>query len=149
MIVDKTQNLSNYTLLVEKFQKAFDFISNSNINMLNNGRYEIEGDNVYALVSEYKTKDENEGELEAHRKYIDIQFLANGTELIGYAPLNNQDLITEYNDEKDVIFFNGEKSFITMEQGMFAVLFPGELHMPGIKTSKSEHVKKVVVKVKA
>ena len=149
MIVDKTDNLKLYTHLGSKFQKAFTFITDPELMLLDNGKYEIDGDNVFALVSEYKTKDELDGKLEAHRKYIDIQFMAKGTELIGYAPFNKQELITEYNEEKDIVFFNGDRSFIKMEQGMFAVLFPYELHMPGIKSSMRKDVKKVVIKVKA
>jgi YhcH/YjgK/YiaL family protein len=149
MIVDKTDNLKQYAHLGSKFQKAFTFITDPELLLLDNGKYEIDGDNVFALVSEYKTKDEIDGKFEAHRKYIDIQFLAKGTELIGYAPFNNQKLITEYNEEKDIAFFNGDKSFIKMQQGMFAVFFPDELHMPGIKYSNREDVKKIVIKIKA
>ena len=148
MIVDKTDNLKLYSHLGSKFQKAFSFITDPELMLLDNGKYEIDGDNVFALVSEYETKDELDGKLEAHRKYIDLQFLAKGTELIGYAPFNKQELMTEYNEEKDVAFFKGDKSFIKMEQGMFAVLFPSELHMPGIKSSIREGVKKVVIKIK-
>ena len=149
MIVDKTDNLKLYTHLGSKFQKVFSFITDPELMLLDNGKYEIDGVNVFALVSEYKTKDELDGKLEAHRKYIDIQFMAKGAELIGYAPFNKQELITEYNEEKDIVFFNGDRSFIKMEQGMFAVLFPYELHMPGIKSSMRKDVKKVVIKVKA
>ena len=148
MIVDKTDNLKLYSHLGSKFQKAFSFITDPELMLFDNGKYEIDGDNVFALVSEYKTKDELDGKLEAHRKYIDLQFLAKGTELIGYAPFNKQELMTEYNEEKDVAFFKGDKSFIKMEHGMFAVLFPYELHMPGIKSSIREDVKKVVIKIK-
>jgi len=148
MIVDKTDNLKLYSHLGSKFQKAFSFITDPELMLFDNGKYEIDGDNVFALVSEYETKDELDGKLEAHRKYIDLQFLAKGTELIGYAPFNKQELMTEYNEEKDVAFFKGDKSFIKMEQGMFAVLFPSELHMPGIKSSIREGVKKVVIKIK-
>jgi YhcH/YjgK/YiaL family protein len=148
MIVDKTDNLKLYAHLGSKFQKAFTFITDPELMLLDNGKYEIDGDNIFALVSQYKTKDESDGKLEAHRKYIDIQFIAKGTELIGYAQFRNQEVISEYNEVKDIAFFKGDKSFIKMEQGMFAVLFPYELHMPGIKSSFYEDVKKVVIKVK-
>ena len=149
MIIDNVNNLKLYSHLGPKFQKAFIFITDPDVILLDNGKYEIDGDDVFALVSEYNTKNEIDGKFEAHRKYIDIQYLAKGTELIGYAPFNYQELLTEYNDEKDVAFFSGNKSFIKLEQGMFAVLFPNELHMPGIKSSVREDVKKVIVKVKA
>jgi YhcH/YjgK/YiaL family protein len=149
MIVDKTDNLQLYTRLGSKFQKAFTFITDPELMLLDNGKYEIDGDDIFALVSEYKTKDEIDGKFESHKKYIDVQFLAKGAELIGYAPFKNQELITEYNNDKDIAFYKGDKSFLKIEQGMFAVFFPGELHMPGIKTSISETVKKVVIKIKA
>ena len=149
MIVDKTDNLKLYTHLGSKFQKAFTFITDPELMLLDNGKYEIDRDNVFALVSEYKTKDEIDGKLEAHRKYIDIQFVAKGTELIGYAPFRNQEIISEYDEEKDLILFAGEKSFIKMEKGMFALFFPNELHMPGIKSLIRDDVRKIVVKVKA
>jgi YhcH/YjgK/YiaL family protein len=149
MIVDKTDNLKQYAHLGSEFQKAFAFVTDPELMLLDNGKYEIDGDNVFALVSEYKTRDEIDGKFEAHKKYIDIQFLQKGTELIGYAPFKEQEIVTGYNQEKDIIFFTGEKSFIKMERGMFAVFFPYELHMPGIKSIIREDVKKIVVKVKA
>ena len=149
MIVDKTDNLNHYSHLGSKFQKAFAFITDPEILLLDNGKYEIDGDDIYALVSEYKSKNETDCKFEAHIKYIDIQFVAKGTELIGYAPSNKQQIISNYNEEKDIIMFAGEKSYVKMDRGMFAVFFPNELHMPGINASASEDVKKIVVKVKA
>jgi YhcH/YjgK/YiaL family protein len=149
MIIDNVVNLKLYNLFGSKFQKVFTFITDPDLMFLDVGKYEIDGDDVYALVSEYKTKDEIDGKFEAHRKYIDIQFLARGSEFIGYAPFNGQELLSEYNNEKDVAFYRGNKSFVKLEQGMFAIFFPNELHMPGIKPSMQENVKKVVVKVKA
>jgi len=149
MIVDKTDNLKLYIHLGSKFQKAFTFIADPELILLDNGKYEIDGENVFALVNEYKTKDEIDGKFEAHRKYIDVQFVAKGIEQIGYVPFRNQEIISEYNEEKDIAFFSGDKSFIKIEQGMFAVFFPNELHMPGIKASIPENVKKIVVKIKA
>ena len=148
MIVDKSDNLHLYVHLGSKFQKAFSFITDPELMLLDNGKYEIDEENVFALVSEYKTKDEIDGKLEAHRKYIDVQLVAKGTEILGYAPFRNQELISEYDEGKDIAFFSGDKSFMKMEQGMFAVLFPYELHMPGIKTTSRRDVKKIVVKIK-
>jgi YhcH/YjgK/YiaL family protein len=149
MIADKINNIHLYTHLGGNFQKAFSFITDPELLFLENGRYEIDGDNVYALISEYKTKDLNEGKLEAHKKYIDVQFMAKGEELIGYTPFQDQNILSEYNEEKDICFYNGDKSFLKIEQGMFAVFFPGELHMPGITSVRSNNVKKIVVKIKA
>jgi YhcH/YjgK/YiaL family protein len=149
MIVDKTDNLNQYSHLGTKFLKAFAFITDPEILLLDIGKYDIDGEDIFALVTEYKSKNETDGKFEAHKKFIDIQFVAKGTELIGYAPPNQQQIVSIYNEEKDVILFAGEKSFIKMDRGMFAVFFPNELHMPGIKASNPEDIKKIVVKVKA
>lgn len=67
---------------------------------------------------------------------------------MGYAPLEIQTVIDPYNEENDITFFNGEKSFTLVEEGMFAIFFPTDVHLPGIKVDKPAYVKKVVVKVK-
>ena len=149
MIIDLVDNIKHYSHLEDKFQKAFTFITDPELMLLDNGKYEIDGEDVFAVISQYKTRDANEAKLEAHKKYIDVQFVPKGNELIGYAPFKGQEIISEYNEEKDVILFNGDKSFFKVEHGMFAIFFPYELHMPGIKTLIPEDVKKVVIKVKA
>ncbi len=67
---------------------------------------------------------------------------------MGYAPIENQDVINEYNEQNDITFFEGERSFTKVEAGMFAIFFPNDLHMPGINVGDSEFVKKIVIKVK-
>ena len=149
MIIDKTDNIDKYTSLGEKFQKAFSFIMDPELLFLEPGKYEIDGQEVYAAISEYSPKEISADKFEAHKKYIDVQYVAKGEELIGYAPFEGQKLISEYDEGKDVSFFEGDKSFVKIGQGMFAIFFPEELHMPGITTANNKNVKKVVVKIKA
>jgi YhcH/YjgK/YiaL family protein len=147
MIIDKIEKSELYKNLHPGFQKAFEFINDNDISSLEDGKYEIEGDNIFALVQEYNTKDKEDAKLEGHIKYIDIQYINFGKELVGVAPLNEQAIVS--NDaEKDYAFYDGEASFIKLEKGMFAIFFPHDLHMPGIKINESTKVKKVVVKVK-
>jgi len=91
---------------------------------------------------------EQEGKLEAHRKYIDVQYVISGEEQMGYVPLNGQQILEPYKEENDIIFFTGEKSFIKVSSGMFAIFFPEDVHMPGIMTKQSLPVKKLVIKVR-
>ncbi len=148
MIVDKLSNLHLYSGLGERINKALIYLSKNNFSELDPAKYEIDGDNIFALISEYKTRDEAEGKLEAHKRYIDVQFAAKGCELIGYAPFEQQKVLVEYDEQTDVAFFEGEKSFVKFEEGMFAIFFPNDVHMPGIKYREKSFVKKVVVKVK-
>jgi len=148
MIIDRLSNSNLYSGLGERINKAFDYLKKTDFSKTELGKYEIDGDNIFALVNEYNTKNENEGKLEAHKKYIDVQFVAKGSELMGYAPLGNQKVIDEYNEQNDITFYSGEKSFTQVDEGMFAIFFPTDVHLPGIKVDKKSYVKKVVIKVK-
>ncbi|HEX9253834.1 MAG TPA: YhcH/YjgK/YiaL family protein [Ignavibacteriaceae bacterium] len=148
MIIDKLSNSNLYSGLGERISKAFTYLKQTDFSKLELGKYEIDGDNIFALVNEYNTKDQSEGKLEAHKKYIDVQFIAKGRELMGYAPLGNQKVIDEYNEQNDITFFSGAKSFTQVNEGMFAIFFPTDVHLPGIKVNEKSYVKKVVIKVK-
>jgi YhcH/YjgK/YiaL family protein len=148
MIIDKLSNAHLYSNLGERINKAFNYLKTTDFSKSELGRYDIDGDNIFALVNEYNTKEETEGKLEAHKNYLDVQFVANSKELMGYVPLKNQKVITPYNEQNDIIFYEGDKSFTLVEEGMFAIFFPTDVHMPGIKVENSEYVKKVVVKVR-
>lgn len=148
MIIDKLSNSHLYSGLGKNINKAFDYLKKTDFSKIEPGKYEIDGDNIFALVNEYNTKDESDGKPEAHKKYLDVQFVASGSELMGYVPLANQKVIDEYNEQNDITFFEGEKSFTKVEAGMFAIFFPTDVHLPGIRDDEKSFVKKVVVKVK-
>jgi YhcH/YjgK/YiaL family protein len=148
LIIDKLSNSHLYSGLGEKINTAFTYLKETDFFKMELGKYEIDRDYIFALVNEYNTKDESEGRLEAHKKYIDVQFVAKGSELMGYAPLSNQKVIDEYNEQNDISFFSGEKSFTQVDEGMFAIFFPTDVHLPGIKVKETAIVKKVVIKVK-
>lgn len=148
MVVDKLSNSILYNGLNEGIKKAFSYLHSTNFNEVPPGKYEIDGDNVFAIVAEYQTKDENEGKPESHKKYIDVQYVVKGSELIGYAPLGNQEIIDKYNEDNDIIFYRAKCSFVKLDKEMFAIFFPDDVHLPGIKLNEKSYVKKVVVKVK-
>ena len=148
MIIDKIENSGLYLNLGKRIAKAFKYINSTNFSKVKPGRYEIENEDIFAFVNEYETKDVNDCVLEAHRKFIDIQYIYSGVELIGVAPLVNQIPVVEYDEGKDCVFFNEEASFIKMTAGMFAIFFPDDLHMPGVKADSISKVKKVVIKVR-
>ena len=148
MIVDKIENAELYSILGERIKKSFNYIRQTDFKMLQPGRYDIDDNNIFALISEYQTKSESEGKLEAHKKYIDVQYVIEGEELMGYAPLGDQSILEPYKKENDIIFYTGEKVFIKVTEGMFAIFFPEDVHMPGISVNQKSPVKKLVIKVK-
>ncbi len=146
MIIDKIENAHLYKNIGERISKSFEYIKATDLKTLPAGKYPIDGENIFALVSEYKTKSEQEGKLEAHKKYIDVQYVISGEELMGYVPLGGQRILDQYKEENDIVFFTGDKSFTKVSEGMFAIFFPEDVHMPGIKTGESSPVKKLVIK---
>ena len=148
MIIDKIENAHLYKNISERINKSFEYIRTTDLKNLPAGRYPIDGENIFALVSEYQTKPEQEGKLEAHKKYIDVQHVISGEELMGYAPLGGQKVLDPYKEENDIVFYTGDKSFTKVSEGMFAIFFPEDVHMPGIASGKSSSVKKLVIKVR-
>lgn len=134
----------------ERWDKAFLFLRDHDLSSLELKKYEIDGTDLYAPLSEYMSKNEEDARYEAHRKYIDIQYVVSGKELIGIAPISQQkDILEPYSEEKDIMF-------MTVNQGTnykalpdrFFIFFPGDLHRPGLKDGENSPVRKMVVKVK-
>lgn len=147
MITDKLENIKLYLTINPRFSKALEYLQNTNLKEIENGKYKIENDEIFAIVQEYMTKDKNECKLEGHKNYIDIQYIISGEELIGISTLENQEKVT-VNKEDDYTFYEGESYFIKLKEGMFAIFFPDDLHMPSIKVEATKSVKKIVIKVK-
>ena len=129
-------------------KKALNYIQNTYFSDLATGKYEIEGDAIFAIVNEYETKEIGDNLLKAHLKYIDVQYVAEGIEQIGVTTLVNQKPIKLYDDVDDYMLFKEPYDLITLNKGMFAIFFPDDIHMPGIKADDIIKVKKIVVKVK-
>ncbi len=149
MIIDSLENVKHYRNLSERIKKAFEFLEEIDFETIEPGRYNVDGDDIFALVSAYNTKIPADVLPEAHERYIDIQYMVKGEEMMGYAPLEDQDIVKPYNAEKDIVFYQSSISKVLVSEGMFAVFFPNDVHAPGIMVDTQKPVKKVVVKVLA
>jgi YhcH/YjgK/YiaL family protein len=147
MVIDKLKNGIYYYGLGAKIQKALEFLKNTNLAELEPGKYEIEKDDIYAMIFEYETKPVDGVLWEAHKKYIDIQYMIKGSEKMGYT--NGENIMTtiEYDEEKDILFGTAKGDFMTVEEGMFVIFAPQDGHMPSINIEKPEKVKRAVVKI--
>jgi YhcH/YjgK/YiaL family protein len=153
MILDLCENWKNYAYGNEEvWEEAFAFLAALEPDC-ENGRYEIVGDDIYAMVQSYDTKEISEGKIEAHRKYIDIQTLLYGTERMFYGAGNSLENSEEYNVDNDVEFYKYEADKVfgySLTPGVFTIFFPNEGHMPGIASASGiAPVKKVVIKIAA
>jgi biofilm protein TabA len=148
MILDNLINSKKYFSIHPHFEKAFTFLQNLDFKKLSEGKYIIDGDEIFVLISRYKTVSKEEKKWESHRKYIDIQYLAKGKEKIGFSDFSLLKEETEYVGNDDYQLFSGNGDFFTLHKANFAIFFPVEPHKPGCIFENSETVVKVVIKVK-
>lgn len=146
MILDSLKNLKQYATLNPRFEKAIDFILNTDLGNLPLGRNEICGDEIFANVMEAQPRTKEEVPVEVHRKYIDIQIPLSGDEVMGYTPI--EDLPDgEYSDENDVTLYPVGMlagDYVNVKRSMFTVFFPQDGHAPAVTPVK---LKKIIIKV--
>lgn len=135
----------------EGLRKALEFLRRPDLAGLPDGRYELDGARVFALVQRYSTAEAAEPKFEAHRKYIDVQYVAAGAEVIGWTPLAGVAVSEPYDELKDVLFgmARGRWTPLRLEAGMLAVLWPADAHAPRLAAGGPGPVTKIVVKVAA
>ena len=129
MIFDTLEHWARYAAPESRLALAFKFLRDTDLNALPIGRTEIDGDRLYALVQEYTTRPLEEGKWEAHRRYVDVQYVQHGQERMGFA---NLAVMTagQYQPEKDFLALSGEGNFVDVFAGAFVVFFPQDAHMP-------------------
>jgi YhcH/YjgK/YiaL family protein len=148
MVIDLLTRADVYRALGTAFEQALAFLHRQDLATMPAGTYELDGRRVYALVQDYQTKRAAEGKWEAHRKYLDLQYVVSGAERFGCAPAGR---MTEgpYDAERDMERPAVEGSFIELRAGEFMILWPGEPHMPGMAIGEPAPVRKVVLKIAA
>lgn len=145
-----SKDLKDLEKIHPRFEPAFDFIKKAVNEDFADGNYEIDGKDIYAFISSYKTKTEQEGKFEAHKKYIDIQCILSGTEIIGFESSEKVELTEDYKDGGDICFYSLNKDYdkIVLTKGEFAIIMTDELHAPCLSLNdEPTDVKKVVVKI--
>lgn len=115
------------------------------------GRYDIEGDQAFVLISTPETEKQEARQAEYHYRYLDIQILLEGAERLGYGlQLASAEPDEDYSATQDITFcktINNEQ-FLQFEAGDLAVFFPREYHRP-LCTAQGNGlpIKKAVIKV--
>ena len=110
MIVDELENAPQYYELGTSIEKALRYLQDTDFNQVKPGRYDIDGDTVYALVQEYDSKPKSEGFWEAHHAYLDVQYVASGAEHMGYRPVEGMEA-NPYDEERTSISWKARGNF--------------------------------------
>lgn len=151
MVADKIEKWQNYHFGAA-WQKAFAFL-----NMLspttNDGKYEIEGEEIFAIVMSYNTILREDAVIESHQKYVDIQATIRGVEGFECFCADTLTIKTPYDTTKDITFYEKNTichSRIHVAEGYFVMFLPHDAHMPCLRVDNKEaYIKKVVIKIKA
>ncbi len=149
MILDTLAQGPAYAPLNPRFQRAFEFLRTVTP-ATPVGRHEIDGDKIYAFVQQHHTKVVAEKKLEVHRRYIDIQYMLRGREIIAWAPLAAMGTPTmAFDPAMDAALYAYPSDAVPVQvvPGQFMILFPEDAHAPSCAWGEPAEVLKVVVKV--
>lgn len=148
MVYDKIDNIETYKGLSEDIYEGLKFLKNATPDLAC-GVHEI-NPRVKAIVSEYETKLVNENGYEAHRKFIDIQYLLKGEEKNCCLPIEKLKETKPYNEEIDAAFYKADIPVreLILGDGCFSIYYPQDGHMSCLSVEIIDTVKKVVVKVR-
>ena len=149
-IKDSLANAGEYAKLGPHFAKAVEFLGRKNLGSLPNGRYELDGENAYAMVQEATLKPWGTGRPEVHHEYFDIQVPLSGEEMIGVGRFDPS-TPGDFDEEKDIGFYDGTVvEPLALRPGEFAILYPNTCaHAPCCsEDAAGTPIRKVVIKVR-
>lgn len=146
MIIDNLSHAKRYYSMHPHFKEAFSFLSAALLQPFSPGVFELKGSELKAIVEEVNGRSKENAPLEAHRKYIDIQYAFEGQEEMGWSEREQCKTISLfYNPEKDIEFFADAPSvFVPVPKGSFVIFFPEDAHAPCVATGT---LKKIVMKI--
>jgi YhcH/YjgK/YiaL family protein len=150
MIVTDLKHMDDRVDITHSLNKAFEFLRLHDLQKLPDGRVEIDGERVFALVQRYETITTDEPKFECHKKYIDVQYIVSGEEIIGWAPAERVKITDAYDAAKDICFGTvekGKRTLVYLQAGQFAVMYPEDGHAPKIAAGTVSSVMKIVIKV--
>lgn len=150
MIVDKFENVNLYAPCCPDIARAIEFARNFDP-ATPDGKIEIDGQRMYAMVLSYKTKSTDGLPFEAHKKYIDVQILLSGEERMDVSLDADLTIQTPYSEDADAVLFDapGSYSSLVARPGQFAAFFPEDIHRPSASLGGvSSEVRKLVVKIR-
>lgn len=147
MIRDSLDNAELYSSTHPLFEKAFKWIK-ENLDHPD-GKIVIEEGKIIAIPQSYSTHPFSKDRFETHQKFIDIQFIVSGSEDIYIGNPSNMDIVTKYDEEKDISFLSGCGTKINVPQNFFLIIYPHEAHQPCVidESHDNTFVKKIVVKI--
>jgi len=149
MIADVLKNRQLYGTISPRIKTALEYLAKTDFSVIEQGNIELDGSNLFVLVRRYNSIPKAESKWECHRNYIDIQYIAEGQEQIGFNHIDKMNVSVAYNPEKDVEFLSGEGDYVTLSKGSYGIFFPQDAHQPNVAPKDIPgKVVKVVIKIR-
>ena len=150
MFIGKIDDV-NETTYNPVIREVLDYLKTTDFSNMVEGSYHV-NDKIVAKLQRYETRHETECKPESHNKFVDVQFVAEGEEMLGWCPISPDIIVTEpYNFAKDVTFYQKliPESCVVLSARNFAILYPVDVHRPccSIDDDDPSKVTKVVVKI--
>lgn len=146
MVLDTFESAERYAALHRGFAKAFRYLGETDLHALPAGRTDIDGDDMFVIIDRKDGRGHDGARLEAHRRYIDIQYTIHGDEEIGWSPLAAcVSPAGAFDVTRDIIFFDDIPcSWLRVPRGSFAIFFAEDAHAP---LAGSGALAKAIVKI--
>ena len=148
MIFGNIQNLKEYAFLEDAVKECFDYAGSHDLKAYEKGSHEIDGKRLFVNIVEYQTVEAEKRFWEAHREYLDIHLMLEGSERVEIAPPAE---LTEFDrmEANDFYAYRGEGQYkLVLSPGDFLVVFPNDAHRIKMQVSGPETVSKAVFKVR-
>jgi biofilm protein TabA len=146
VILDVGARCHDYRSLHPLFERGLRFLTDTNLGALAPGRHAVDGDRIYLSIDHTQGRGREAARLEAHRRFIDVQYTIEGDEEIGWMPLSGcGQPIDGYDPAKDVSFYAARPTtWLVVPRGSFAIFFPEDAHAP---LAGRGAVKKAILKI--
>lgn len=148
MIFGNVNHLEEYPFLENQIKECFQYAKEHGLAEFETGSYEIDGQRLFVNIVEYETVKAEKRFWEAHKNYLDIHLMLDGTEQIDLNFIQNMEL-KEYVEKDDFLPMNGEKnSSVILKNGDFLICYPSDGHRTAVAAGKSRNIKKAIFKVR-
>ena len=146
--INSTEFMRQYENDKALWDKVFTFLGDSKLATMAPGKYPIDGDNAYAMISAGPPKKLEDVKWESHRKYIDLQYVISGKVKLGMSPIAKATITEPYSEGRDAANYNVEGKYLTATPKEFFLFFPQDAHRPDIKVEGADSLKKLVIKIR-
>jgi biofilm protein TabA len=147
MIKDNLKYADIYKQLGPRFAQAIEYARSTDLSKLSVGRHEIDGANLYLIIRSYTTEKAFERKYEIHRKYMDLQLMLEGQEIIYCADAEGMEPVTEYDAKEDILFLKEDAgTAVLVSAGEFLIAYPHDAHKPQCAAGVPKLVRKAVFK---